>query len=104
MQYSLRRSWAPDSVEHLVPDHDLDDAGGVPEIDERHPAVIASAADPAGQRHFCSGVLGPEGAGTVGAHHKNCPLHLMGAGSSRRRDNPSILWATGRVARPDIAS
>jgi len=53
----------------LVAHHDLDNAGGVPQIQERHPAVVPAAGDPARQDDGSSDVLGPERAGIVVAHH-----------------------------------
>jgi hypothetical protein len=39
---------SPGSLQDLVPDDDLGDAAGVPQIDERHPAVVSTPAHPAG--------------------------------------------------------
>ena len=53
----------------LVADDDLDDAGGVAQVEERDPAVVAPAADPAGEGDGLAGVLGAQRAGVVGADH-----------------------------------
>ena len=55
---------------HLgVADDDLDDAGGVAEVEERHSAVVAATGDPAGERDGLPDVLRPEAAGGVRADH-----------------------------------
>ena len=64
-------------LQHLVPHHHLDDAGGVAQVEEGHPAVVAAAGDPAGQGDGGSSVLGPEGAGAVGADHRLLPSNRL---------------------------
>ena len=55
---------------HLaLAEHHLGRAGGVAQVDEDHPAVIAAAGHPPGEGHGLSGVLGAQRAGGVGAHH-----------------------------------
>jgi hypothetical protein len=53
----------------LVAHHDLGDPGGVAQVQEGHPSVVAAPADPAGQRDGLSDVLGAQGAEVVGAQH-----------------------------------
>jgi len=48
---------------------DLDDAGGIAEVNEDEPAVIAAAVDPAGEGDLLAGVLGSEFAALVGLQH-----------------------------------
>jgi hypothetical protein len=43
-------------------DHHLDRPGGVAQVDEHHPAVVAAAGGPAGQPHLGAGVGGPQRA------------------------------------------
>jgi hypothetical protein len=76
----------------LVPDHHLDDARGVPQVEERHPAVIAPPGHPTGQHDGLSGVVGAQGAGLVGAQHGG-PLGIRDVGYARPQDGPSILRA-----------
>src|SRR5690606_38378967 len=54
-----------------VADHDLDGAAGVAQVEEGDPAVIASAGDPAGERHGLADVLRAEAAGVMGADHES---------------------------------
>src|SRR5690606_6935750 len=53
----------------LLTEHHLRGARGVPQVDERDAAVVAAAADPAGQRDLLPGVLPAERARLVGADH-----------------------------------
>ena len=53
----------------LVADHDLDDPGGLPEVDEGDAAVVAPPGDPSGEGHGLADVLGAEAAGVMGADH-----------------------------------
>jgi hypothetical protein len=57
----------------LVPDDHLDDAAGVAQVEERHPAVIAAPGHPPGEGERRAGELvdqaGTQGAGLVGAQH-----------------------------------
>jgi len=62
---------------HLaLAEHHLNHAGRVTQVDEDHPAVIAASGHPTGERDGLLGVVGPELAGLVGAHH--------GVGSPRK--------------------
>ena len=51
-------------------DHELRDAGAIPEVDEHEAAVIAAAGDPAGQAQRPTDVLGPRLAA-----HEVSPAH-----------------------------
>jgi hypothetical protein len=53
----------------LVTDHDLRDAGGIPEIDERDASVIAATIDPAREGDGLTDVLGSQRACRVCAKH-----------------------------------
>ncbi|GAB4002358.1 hypothetical protein GCM10029992_40320 [Glycomyces albus] len=77
-----------------VPEHDLDDARGVAQIDEFHPAVIAAPRHPSGEGDLLVDVSGTQGAGEV------CPIHglktprricgrLVGCGSMVRERHRS---------------
>ena len=55
--------------EDLVAHHHLGDPGGVPQVEERHTAVIAPTGHPPGQRDGLAGVVGTQGAGLVSAKH-----------------------------------
>ena len=84
-QYSLRRLVG----DRLVADHDLDDAAGLAQVEERDPAVVAAAGHPAGEGDGLADVLGAQGAGVVGADHgfsslTICGLTICGRRSSRR--------------------
>jgi citrate lyase beta subunit len=54
----------------LVPDHHLDGAAGVPEVDERHAAVIAPPRHPARQDDGLPGVLSAQRACGMGTDHE----------------------------------
>src|SRR5690606_10785824 len=65
----------PQRVRHLlVADDDLGDAGGVAQVDERHPTVIPPAVHPPGEGHGGADVGGAELAGVVGAEHGGGPF------------------------------
>ncbi len=55
--------------DRLVADHDLDHAGGLPEVDEGDAAVVAPPGDPAGEGDGLADVLDAETACVVGADH-----------------------------------
>ena len=82
----------------LVPDHDLDDAAGLTQVDERHAAVVAPVGDPPGQRDRLAGVLGSQRAGVVGADQGAVSC---GGGHARPR-----RWAArvGVALRPQSTS
>ena len=50
-------------VRDLLAHDDLDDAGGVPEVDERDSAVVTAPVDPPREGDGGSGVRGAQGAG-----------------------------------------
>ena len=55
---------------HLaLAEYDLRHSGGIPEVDEDHPAVIAAAGHPTGQGHRATDVLDAQGAGGVRTNH-----------------------------------
>ena len=56
-------------VRDVLADHDLDDATGLTQVDERDTSVIASAGHPAGQRHLLANAVGGQGAGVMRADH-----------------------------------
>ena len=60
--------------DRLVADHDLDDAAGLAQVDERDPAVVAPAGHPPGEGDGLADVLGAQGAGVMGADHGVAPL------------------------------
>ena len=66
----------------LVADDDLDDAGGVAQVDEGDPAVVAAAGDPAGEGDGLSDVLGAEAACVMGADHESFSLMVCSSWSS----------------------
>jgi len=59
---------------------DLDDAGGVAEVDEDEATVITASVDPAGEGDLPAGVLGSEFAALVGLQHGVASL-LRGFGT-----------------------
>ncbi len=70
MQNSLRSAWEACGGLAAVKNH-LRDAGGVPQIDEDHPAVIAAVGDPPGEGDGRAVVGGTQGAGGSIAEHKD---------------------------------
>jgi hypothetical protein len=64
-------------LEHLVAGHDLDDSGRIPQIEERHTAVIASLGHPTREGDGLAGVGGTQRAGLVGAKHGRCPSRCV---------------------------
>ncbi len=66
----LEAELAAEAVGHgLVTHHDLDDAAGLAQIQERHSPVVATAGDPTGEGDGLSDVRGTQRAGVVGADH-----------------------------------
>lgn len=59
--------------DRLVTDDDLGDARGVAQVDEGHSTVIAATIDPPGEGDGLTDLLGPQGAGCVGAEHGVSP-------------------------------
>ena len=58
------------AVRHgFVPYDDLHHPARLAEVEERHPAVVPPASDPAGQGHGLSDVVGAQGAGVVASDH-----------------------------------
>jgi hypothetical protein len=49
----------------------LGNAGRVAQVQERHPTVVSSASDPAGQRHRPAGVFGAELTRVLAAKHES---------------------------------
>jgi hypothetical protein len=64
-------------VEDLVAGDHLDDAGRVPQVEERHAAVIAPLGHPAREGDGLAGVVGTQGAGLMGAKHGRCPSRVV---------------------------
>ena len=73
----------------LAEDH-LHHAGGVPEIDEDDPAVVAAAGHPPGERHRRAGVARAQTAGVMGTDHGN-------VSSQMSRGAPDILSGAPRA-------
>ena len=67
----------------LVPHHDLRHTGGVPQVHERHAAVVAAPADPARQRDGLSNVLGGQRAEFMRSQQVHSPFQSMGWSGSR---------------------
>ena len=66
----------PGRGEVLIANHHLADPGGVTQVDEGDPAMVAALGHPAGEGDGLPDVLDTEGAGTVGAQHGSsflCP-------------------------------
>ena len=57
-------------------EHDLCNAGRIPQIDEDDAAVVAAASHPTGQDHLLPGVATPQRTSGVAAQHKHSPLTL----------------------------
>jgi hypothetical protein len=53
----------------LTPEHDLDDAARVAQVDERDTAVVAAAGHPARQRHRLAVLLGAQRARLMASDH-----------------------------------
>ena len=53
----------------LLAHHNLGDAGGVAQVQERHTAMVATSGNPTGEGHSLSDVLGPQGAKVMCAQH-----------------------------------
>ena len=53
----------------VAPEHDLDDAAGVAQVDEGDAAVVAAAGHPARQRDRLAILLGAQRARLVGSDH-----------------------------------
>ncbi len=80
--------------DRVVAYDDLHDAGGVPQIDERHPTVIAATGHPAGEGHGVAGVGRAERAGLVRAEHRSSsPVRSIPAAAGRR---PAAARSQGR--------
>ena len=71
-------------LQHLVASDDLDDTGGVPQVEERNAAVIPPPGHPSGKGDALAGLIGSERAGLVGAEHAKS-LNRLGS------DSPAIL-------------
>ena len=56
----------------LVAHDHLDDAGGLAQVEEGHPTVIATVGHPPGEGDGLADVLGAEGPGVMGADHCFC--------------------------------
>ncbi|MNW64009.1 hypothetical protein D3C74_422530 [compost metagenome] len=84
--------------DRLVTDDDLGDARGVTQVDEGHPTVIAATIDPTGEGDGLTDLLGPQGAGCVGAKHgesfRNMPGRTV---ASRDGSGECADDARGRV-------
>ena len=85
-------------VRVLLPEHHLDHAGGVAEVDEDDAAVVAPAGDPAGERHRRAGVARAEAAGVMGTDHGNVSPHEGSRGAS------DILSGHPAAHSPGVAS
>ena len=92
-QNSLRRC-----VRVLLAEDHLHDPGGVAQVDEDDPAVVAAAGHPAGQRHGRAGVRGAQASGVMGTDHGGSSPR--GCGRARR---PFFQPAGEPAARPRSA-
>ncbi len=74
-------------LEHLcVTEHHLGHAGGIAQVDEDDPAVVAAPGNPTGEGDGLLGVLGSQRAGEMGAQH-GIPFETIIDGG--RRCNPT---------------
>src|SRR6185437_6803488 len=84
----------------LLPEDHLDHAGGVPEIDEDDPAVVAPAGHPPGERHRRAGVARAQTAGVMGTDHGNSSPHSCqgGAAAILSGAQPATFQEVARIA------
>lgn len=67
---AVLRAQSVGAVEHTgIAEHDLDEPGGVAEVDEDHPTVVAAPGHPARQGYLLAGVGGPQRTGGMTAQH-----------------------------------
>jgi hypothetical protein len=83
-------------LKHLVARDDLDDPRGIPQVQERHPAVIAPLGHPTREGDGLAGVGGTQGASLVGAKHGRCPSRvarsLLGVPPGQPRTTVGTGW------------
>ena len=80
----------PEIVRGFVVQDHLDDAGGVAQIQKRHPAVVAPTADPPGQAHL------PVGVGCAQASGMGS-LHVILLSISRQRPRRREHFVASRI-------